>query len=700
MQFSRQPSSPGEQGSVATIDRPAEERATTPHRQDLNGLRGLAIGLVVVFHVWFGRVSGGVDVFLVLSGYFFVGSLVRRAEAGGSLNPLPALRRVFLRLFPLIAVVSILTALGTALLLPRTRWADLGDQLIAVLGFFQNWQLASTASDYLAADGSVTPLQHLWSMAVQGQFYLLAIALVSVIAYLASRVNPSYFRPSLAVTLVVLAAGSFLYALAKSSRHQAWAYYDSGARLWELALGGLLAVLMTSTRSRQIASLPFSVRATIGWAGLSSILLCGIVLDGAQQFPGPWALVPVLATLALILSGVGDDTPWTSKTLAHPALTWLGSFAFALYLIHWPILVFALVITGRPEAGPLGGALIIALSVAGALALRRLIEVPVERGGRSRRYTVLACVVTAAVVLAASVAWQSYASSQTTGQRAVDTLDLPTHPGALALTDGAEVPKASMVPSIFDAPLDLPASTLDGCIADFLERDVVHCTYGDTDADRTIALAGGSHSEHWLTALDELGKSHGFRVDTYLKMGCPLTVDSMQTLSDNDYPDCVDWSRGVLTELADASPDFVFTTATRPSSDGPGDVTPESYVHVWQELGRDGIDVLAIRDTPWLHHDGVAYRAIDCLATTTSPDHCAMPRSEMLSDVNPAPSAIADLTNVRLLDLSDGVCGPELCRVVEGNVLVYHDSHHLTASYVSTLSAELGRQLSVQTGWW
>lgn len=257
-----------------------------------------------------------------------------------------------------------------------------------------------------------------------------------------------------------------------------------------------------------------------------------------------------------------------------------------------------------------------------------------------------------------------------------------------------------MVPSIFDAPLDLPASTLDGCIADFLERDVVHCTYGDADADRTIALAGGSHSEHWLTALDELGKSHGFRVDTYLKMGCPLTIDSMQTLSDNDYPDCVDWSRGVLTELADASPDFVFTTATRPSSDGPGDVTPESYVHVWEELGRDGIDVLAIRDTPWLHHDGVAYRAIDCLATTTSPDHCAMPRSEMLSDVNPAPSAIGDLTNVRLLDLSDGVCGPELCRVVEGNVLVYHDSHHLTASYVSTLSAELGRQLSVQTGWW
>ncbi|MGC0366878.1 peptidoglycan/LPS O-acetylase OafA/YrhL [Rhodococcus sp. 27YEA15] len=689
---------PSPDGSPVDTATPSTVPATT-QRRDLNGLRGLAIGLVVLFHVWFGRVSGGVDVFLVLSGYFFVGSLVRRVEAGGSLNPLPALRRVFLRLFPLIAAVAVLTAVASAVLLPRTRWSVMGDQLIAVLGFFQNWQLAITASDYLAADGSVTPLQHMWSMAVQGQFYVFAIALVLAVGFVTTRVRVTLLRPTLAVVLTGLVIGSFVYAHASSVRHQTWAYYDSGARLWELALGALAAVLLTSSRTARVASWPLWIRSVLGVVGLAAILSCGVLLDGAQQFPGPWALVPVLATIALILAGTGVG-PWTSTVLAHPALTWLGSIAFALYLVHWPILVFTLVVTGRPTAGPVVGALVIVASVLLALALRRIVEVPVDRGGRSRTIAVGLCLLLVVAALAGTFGWQSYASSQTTGNRAVDSLDVPTHPGALTLTDGYVAPNAPMVPSIFDAPHDLPASTLDGCIADFTERKVIHCTYGDRESDRSIALAGGSHSEHWLTALDQLGEEHGFRVDTYLKMGCPLNIDYSQTFTDYDYPDCVDWSRGVLDTLAQDKPDYVFTTASRPNPEGPGDVTPESYIHVWEELEGAGIDVLAIRDTPWLHHDGVPYRAIDCLDTTTSPDTCAMPRDEMLSEVNPAIAAIENLTNVRLLDLSDGVCDPDLCRVIVGNVLVYHDTHHLTASYVRTLSTELGRQLSAQTRWW
>ncbi len=144
---------------------------------------------------------------------------------------------MFLRLFPpLIAVVSILTALGdrvaaaTHTLGRSGRSTDRGARVLPELAARQHRKRLPGRRRL-----GHSPLQHLWSMAVQGQFYLLAIALVSVIAYVASRVNPNYFRPSLAVTLLVLTAGSFLYALAKSSRHQAWAYYDSGARLWELA---------------------------------------------------------------------------------------------------------------------------------------------------------------------------------------------------------------------------------------------------------------------------------------------------------------------------------------------------------------------------------------------------------------------------------------------------------------------------------
>ncbi|MCJ0906959.1 acyltransferase family protein [Rhodococcus sp. ARC_M6] len=681
----------------STVEPPHNTRITQ-YRQDLNGLRGLAIALVVVFHVWFGKVSGGVDVFLVLSGYFFVGSLVRRAERSSQPpHPLPVLRRVFVRLFPPIAAVALLTAIAGLLLLPRTRWADLADQLTAVLGFFQNWQLALTASDYLAADGSVSPLQHLWSMAVQGQFYLLAIAVVLTTASVVSRTRPELLRATLTLVFAAFAVGSFFYAMAMSSHDQAWNYYDSAARLWEPSVGALAALMLTRWNVTRVGAWPPVLRTILGTAGLFSILLGGFFLDGAQQFPGPWALVPTLAAIALIVSGAGKgDKPWTAAALAQPVLGWLGSFAFALYLVHWPILIFTLAVTGRPEAGFFSGALIIAASIAAAYALRQAVEVPIERNYRARRPILLTSVISGFLIVASMFGWQWYVGSHSTGARAADTLNIQSHPGALTLTDGAKTPRASMVPSIFDAPLDLPATTLDGCIADFQQSEIVTCTYGDENANRTIALVGGSHSEHWITALDELGQSHGFRVDTYLKMGCPVTAGD----GPSDYPDCVDWSNSVIDELAATTPHFVFTTATRPSPDGPGDVTPESYVNVWRELEQNGTQVLAIRDTPWLHHDGVPYRAVDCLATATSSDHCALARPDMLSAVNPASAAISDLSNVRLLDVSDGVCGPELCRVVEGNVLVYHDSHHLTASYVRTLVPELERQLGSATDWW
>ena len=110
-------------------------------------------------------------------------------------------------------------------------------------------------------------------------------------------------------------------------------------------------------------------------------------------------------------------------------------------------------------------------------------------------------------------------------------------------------------------------------------------------------------------ALDALGREHGFAVVTFLKMGCPLSVNTMPMLGPNEYPDCLDWTRTVLSDIADMQPDYVFTTATRPREDAPGDFTPPWYASVWQQLTADGVGILGIRDTPWL-----AYRAIDCLA--------------------------------------------------------------------------------------
>ena len=150
---------------------PRTGRLSGFYRYDLDGLRGIAIALVAMFHVWFGRVSGGVDVFLALSGLFFGGKILRAAlDPAVSLSPVAEVVRLVRRLVPALVVVLAVCALLTILVQPQTRWETFADQSLASLGYYQNWELASTASNYLRAGEAVTPLQHIWSMSVQGQF--------------------------------------------------------------------------------------------------------------------------------------------------------------------------------------------------------------------------------------------------------------------------------------------------------------------------------------------------------------------------------------------------------------------------------------------------------------------------------------------------------------------------------------------------
>ncbi len=183
------------------------------YRRDLDGLRGLAIALVVVFHVWFGRVSGGVDVFLVLSGYLFTGSLLRRAESTGVVAVRYTMVRTARRLLPALAVVLAAVAVATVLIRPYTQWSDVAGQIVASLLYFQNWQLALSWADYLAADPSVSPLQHIWSMAIQGQYYLAAVLVVAAVAWLCRVAGrPAAVRVGIGAVVVSVGVASFIYA--------------------------------------------------------------------------------------------------------------------------------------------------------------------------------------------------------------------------------------------------------------------------------------------------------------------------------------------------------------------------------------------------------------------------------------------------------------------------------------------------------
>src|SRR5699024_2307558 len=200
---------------------------------------------------------------------------------------------------------------------------------------------------------------------------------------------------------------------------------------------------------------------------------------------------------------------------------------------------------------------------------------------------------------------------------------------------------------------------------------------------------------------DEIGRHYGFRVVTVLKMGCPLTLDA--TISDNDeglYESCADWTPNALAALAGLSPDFVFTTASRPVGVLGPDVTPRQYVDLWRALGDPGIGELAIRDTPWINRGTGPERAGDCLGDGGTPEECGMSRVAAIAPIHPSSLPAAGLDSVRLIDLTDGLCSADGCPAVVGNVIVYHASHPLSATWVRSASGELARQMGPATGWW
>lgn len=682
----------------------------------------MAIALVAVFHVWFGRVSGGVDVFLVLSGFFFGGKLLRNAlNPAAPLRPIHQLHRLLRRLLPALIVVLFGSAVLTVLIQPQTRWETFADQTLASLGYYQNWELANTASDYLRAGDSVSPLQHIWSMSVQGQFYLSLLIIVMALAALLRRPLGERLRRFFVVLVAVLTLASFIYAIFAHQADQATAYYNSFARAWELLAGALAGALVPLVRW------PMWLRTLAATVAMAVILSMGFWIDGVNQFPGPWALVPVGATILMILAAanrqshprISNRMPLPSRMLAWSPLVTLGSMAYSLYLWHWPLLIFWLVYTGNSHAGFLDGAAILLISGALAYLTMRYVEDPLrhragsevpEAGSLSRRRRLFGrtSVVGTVVVLlcitlvSTAFAWRHQVSSSRADGRELASLSPRDYPGARALLEGVRVPNVPMRPTVLEATKDLPMSTDDKCISDFKNPDIVNCTYGDPDATRTIALAGGSHAEHWITALDLLGKRHGFKVVTYLKMGCALTTEANPKImgSNAPYPQCREWVDTVMDRLVEDRPDYVFTTSTRPWNIKPGDVMPSGYLGIWKILDDAGIPVLAMRDTPWFVKNGNAYVPRDCLAGGGDAESCGMKRDVVLADTNPTLAYLSQFPVLKPLDMSNAVCRKDICRAVEGNVLLYHDSHHFTSSYMRTMTDELGRQIGAATNWW
>ncbi|WP_066903347.1 acyltransferase family protein [Mycolicibacterium houstonense] len=667
-------------------------------RDGLIGLAGVAVVMVVICHFWMGRAVIGVDILLVLSGFLLGARVLRRLDTGPRTLIAEAGRLARWLLPPLVLVLAVCAVL-TVLLQPQTRWEAFADQTLAGLGFYQNWHLLQTADDYVRASETVTPLHHLWAVSVLGQFAVAFLLVAAVVAALTIRRGRSPRRVLITVSAVAMAA-SLYHAVTTQPHNPMLAYFGTGARAWELLAGMLTAAFVAGPAAG--VRWPDRLRTCIAGFGLAVLVWCGVFTDPGGQSSGWWTLIPVAATVLVIICGAPARPGW----LHSAPLIRTGAMAYPLYLWHWPLLIFWLATVNDDSVGLVDGAAVAVAAAAAALLTARLTASPWRTPAPGMSGTVMMSgalvLLTAVTLVAVSLMWQGHVALARTSGAELGMLSARDYPGAQALLGNQRVAKLPMRPTALEAADDIPPSSVDHCVTGFTGAEVVSCVYGDPKGAHTIALAGGSHSEHWLTALHQIGRQHGVKVTTYLKLGCPLTTKPVPLIAGSfeEYPSCRTWSDAALAQIIADRPDYVFFTSTRPILNGPGDYVPDYYLGIWDELSANGIPMLGMRDTPWMLRDGWFFSPVDCLSAGGDAESCGLPRHDALAQRNPTLDHLAAYPTMKVLDLSDAVCRPTICRAVEGNVLIYHDAHHLSSAYVRTLTDELARQMSDALGWW
>lgn len=662
---------------------PGRSVPRTGFRPELHGVRGLAIALVVLFHLFGqGRVSGGIDAFLAISGFLMTLSLARRLE-DGSLRLGPYLARLLRRLLPPVLLVLVAVAAAGYLLGPSGQQEQLVRELRATLFWAENWELINSQLDYAAAGPGTSPLQHFWSLSVQGQFYLLWFVLVVGAGWVGRRLGRTVWESTLvAVSLVTVS--SFLWHVLVLADDQQVAYLHTGGRLWELGLGGIVGLVLPRL------SLGHDVRVALGWVGVVLLVSCGFVLDGREVFPGPWALWPVGGVLLVLAAGT-TRAPGSADRLLHLApFRFLGDISYAWYLWHWPLLIYLLHVTGMQTADLRLAVAVLVGSVLLAWASTRLVEDPVHHllGGRQ----LLTLGGTAGVLaLSAVVAAGALGHLEAQERAHLTAASRPSadHPGAAVLGPGWDgpLPDVPPVPDLSVVGKDLPdVYDLEGCVR--THRDTPEsarpglCHLGPEDAARTVLVTGGSHVAQWMPALRLVAEQEDWQLVFAEKDGCqflprpgPGSRDPEQTES------CYAYNENLWPIIEDLAPDYLFTigTTSRPLE---GEATPEGFVTQWRRLDDLGIGVLAVRDSTRLQEP-----VPECLERTGFDAHaCGQPRTERLLATSPLLD-VADLPdNVRPIDLTDRICRPDWCRAVEGNVIVYRDTSHVTATYMRTLA--------------
>jgi len=646
-------------------------------RLDLDGLRGLAVLLVVGFHAgvpWLRGAFVAVDVFFVLSGFFLATTLTRRLATGEAVRPMELLARRVWRFLPALVVV-LLGTLGSTLLYAPIDRAAVAERVAPVSAFAGNLAFAADGVNYFNAGDN--PLLHTWMLGVELQLAMFFPLLVVLCAALGARRAAGaagserrwIILRSVLIGVAVVSALSFVLSVRINDSAPMWAYFGPHTRLWAFGAGALMAFLTGGGQS-VVGSSSWHVSG-LQVAGLGLLLVPSLLYERSLAYPGVMALAPVGGTVFLLGAGGLGAGSLPGRLLGSAPLVGLGQVSYAWYLWHWPLMVLGGVLF--PGIGTLGMLVFGAVALLAAVATHRLVERPAYSGlvprvlaGRPLLAAMGVCAALALLGMAAA-SWSTRSVRESVHRRY-----------AAARNDHFG----------HDCWGRSPSAPREGC------------AFGEPGSTKTIALMGDSHASHWLGGLKQAGESRGWRIEPFVMGACPVADlrGLISGVARRLYRECGRFLEETLQRVEAERPEAVILSNSDYYLDAEPvrvdeDVWTEGLRRTYARLDRAGIRVVVIRGTPWVPFD-----VPSCLSRRAArlplATNCAFdPDRSYLAKAHRAQDRAARGLAVRFIDMLDQVCGTGRCETERDGLVVFSDDNHLTRKFSESLGGVLGERL-------